>query len=155
VRLLLASAFLLIAFEPGVPRVRAAYVDYTVEITGARSLKTHARADAGCEPLVQFGLKDDRGHPFGLQFDGKVPCGSEPWKNERWTYDHDQLTEVYIGVAGDEQVPGFDKAQFANNKRARSSVTLRPDRSGTILFDDLENAHQEFVSGRIDFRYER
>jgi len=129
------------------------YIDYTVTVTGARLLKTHVRTEISCHVLNQSGLKDEHGVLFGFQFDGETPCGDEPWKSASWTYDHKSITDMYIGVAGDEDVPGFDKAQFANNKRARSSVVLRPDGTGTIRFDDLENVYNEFVSGTIEFRY--
>ena len=129
------------------------YIDYTVTVTGAQLLKTHVRADLSCHVLTQFGLKDEHGRLFGFQFDGETPCGEQPWKVERWMYDQNALTEVYVGVSGDTEVPGFDKAQFANNKKAHSSVELRADATGTIVFENLENTHQEFVSGTIEFKY--
>ncbi len=129
------------------------YIDYTIAITGARQLKTHARAPLSCDVLTQFGLRDDNGRMFGFQFDGITPCGEAPWTAERWIYDDvNAVAEVYIGVAGDEPVPALARARFVNNAKARTSITLRPNATGTIAFEHLINEQQEFVSGTIEFR---
>jgi hypothetical protein len=128
------------------------YIEYTFNITGARTLKTRVRAPLTCHVLTQFALRDEHGRLFGFQFDGDTPCGDQPWPNERLSYDNNALTEVYIGVAGDENAPGAAKGKFANNEKARTTIQLRADATGTITFENLQNVREEFVSGTIEFR---
>jgi hypothetical protein len=130
-------------------------IDYTVRISGARSIKTRLRAPLTCQVLTQFGLRDDHQRLFGFQFQGETPCDTQSWPAERWTYDHIALTEIYIGASGDERVAALAKTRFANNEKAHTTVVLRPDATGTIAFDNLMNQRQEFVSGTIEFRIVR
>lgn len=149
--LLLVCVFAVAFVSTGYPAGKGR-IDYTVRITGARTFKTHLRAPFSCHVLSQFGLRDEHDRLFGFQFDGETPCEDQPWTSERWTYDHDALAEVYIGISGDERVPGLGKARFTNNEKARTSVLLRSDATGTITFDNLQNDRQEYVSGTIEFR---